>query len=46
MYAAFVRLAKDDPARIAAIDGDRAIEAVEADTRRILTGVLAGRQEG
>ena len=46
VYAAYVRLARDNPARIAVIDGDRAIEAVEADTRRVLLDVLAGRQEG
>lgn len=46
VYAAYVRLARDNPARIAVIDGDRAIEAVEADTRRVLLDVLAGQQEG
>ena len=46
VYAAYVRLARDNPKRIAVIDGDRAIEAVEADTRRVLRDVLAGRQEG
>ena len=45
VYGAYLRLAKDDPARIAVIDGDRPIEAVEADTRRMLLGALAGRQE-
>ena len=42
VYGAYLRLARDNPERIAVIDGDRPIEAVEADTRRLLTGVLAG----
>ena len=45
VYQAYLRLARENPARVAVIDGDRPIEAVEADTRRALTGVLAGRQE-
>ena len=45
VYGAYLRLARDNPGRIAVIDGDRPIEAVEADTRRMLLGALAGRQE-
>ena len=45
VYGAYLRLARDNPARIAVIDGDRPIEAVEADTRRLLLGALAGKQE-
>ena len=42
VYGAYLRLARDNPERIAVIDGDRPIEAVEADTRRMLLGALAG----
>ncbi len=45
VYGAYVRLARENPRRIAVIDGDRSIEAVEADTRRALMAALAGRQE-
>ncbi len=45
VYGAYLRLARDNPKRIAVIDGDRPIEAVEADTRRMLIGALAGKQE-
>ncbi|MBR4443782.1 MAG: dTMP kinase [Clostridia bacterium] len=45
VYGAYLRLARDNPERIAVIDGDRSIEAVEADTRRALIAALAGRQE-
>ena len=45
VYAAYVRLARENPERIAVIDGDRSIEAVEADTRRALMAALAGKQE-
>ena len=41
----YVRLARENPERIAVIDGDRSIEAVEADTRRALVAALAGKQE-
>ena len=46
MYEAYLGLARENPSRIAVIDGDRPIEAVEADTRRALIDALAGPQEG
>ncbi|MBQ8954387.1 MAG: dTMP kinase [Clostridia bacterium] len=46
VYEAYLGLARENPSRIAVIDGDRPIEAVEADTRRALIDALAGPQEG
>ncbi len=40
VYAAYVKLARENPRRIVTIDGDRPIEAVEADTRAALLDAL------
>ena len=45
VYGAFLRLARENPERITVIDGDRSIEAIEADTRRALIAALAGPKE-
>lgn len=42
VYGAYKALAAEDPERIAVIDADRPIDAVETDTRRCLAEALDG----
>ena len=41
VYQGYLQIAKEEPERVVLIDGDRSIEEIELDTRRVLTERIA-----